>query len=489
MGFIQKIHFFGSLKDGFKCYPSSSAFDKYYDNTSDGWLFLAKKHSNITSYIYVKYGVLTSANDGRPGSCFGIAIDLVDCIFDDLVFLSSNFIAGGIIETMLAEEELITKYSGTQIAFLPHKLSNVQPYLDRWIDRIKSVFAEKELSHRLRPISVNTPDAKDKLVGLHPLSKPTVINDYFEEYGAVVLSPKYKVENISPAERRVREEALQARTQNEKKEQYISRLEISLKKTETLLQEKDLLLREKDEVIVQLKTINSELQIQIDNNRGTLTSQVVKDYHGFWKKLFNLPKRKIEKSSKRKKNKSVPLLILSLVIVPIIGLLLFTYENVKDTSIDTFSDTSVPPQDLLQPNKRVGVKNPNIEESQVELNKILEDQCLYKTQEETYGILRPDEFLKYVQQNHSSVSSLEEFRIHLTSYLWDNSTIVKSYYGDIDKLWDAIEKTNPNSIKRIEDFIESNLKDFPSFQGEVPYNTGLFWKKAIHYLIIVDYSN
>lgn len=199
---IGKIFYFGNPLGGFKTYPIPepipNLFEGYNDNTPEGWKLLAKKEGNITSYTYVLYGVLTSTEGGRISSCLGISIEFVGCYFTNLPILLNEIFL--IIKGLIKDETFVAQTSAGNIGFTVENFTDVREYLDTKSQKIRKLLTD-DFPKYIR-LSEDIPNfEKNNVRSFHPDSSAKLINEIFENYGIVILSPNGALEQKSAAER------------------------------------------------------------------------------------------------------------------------------------------------------------------------------------------------------------------------------------------------------------------------------------------------
>lgn len=200
---ISEIYFFGSLADGFKVYPaknsSSNWYSSFYNNTEENYkLHIVKKGDSVT-YTYVKYGLLTSLNDGRTGSFFGLSIVFNNKYFNNIdVFI--NKICVQIFKALIKEKIILSQNDSTgAIGYVAYDFNSVAPQLNDWITRIRAIISEKYSIYLSSALELADP-ISEKIDGLNDSSANTVILEIIKEKGAILLGPQFPVINLTKKE-------------------------------------------------------------------------------------------------------------------------------------------------------------------------------------------------------------------------------------------------------------------------------------------------
>lgn len=431
--FVGNIFFFGSLEDGFKVYPDlgviTSAYSSYYTNTETDWILVVKKSGNITAYTFVKYELLTSVTNGRPGSCLGISIDFIDYYFQDLELLR-NQVMRKIWDTLIAENILLELHETSgKVAFKPYNLNEVGPYLDAKSQTIRKVITENHFKNV--ELSDHIPDAgANPVYSLHPQSAPVVIREIFETYGVVKLSPRSQIETKSVAQ---------------KAEEKIRALE---GKVDSL----DKQLRRRNEEI-------EELRRRLDGAKeapsydhplaGSIEPEVVA--RASTQKISPKPdQRSVEPAGKAGNKKAV----MAILVCILAAMVFFMLRNlVSPNDVDTKeSDNSNTGRPARQPSHQPDAN---------EVSPIREDGG--------QGFLIAETFLR--DNRGELIPSKDGFKDLLTSYLLKNTEVRRIYQSDKNRLWEKIIELNPNRERAIMNFLDR----YPSFSIEVnnPYQKGL----------------
>jgi hypothetical protein len=450
--FIGDIFYFGSPKDGFKVYPDlgaiSNIFAGYYTNTESDWILVAKKSNDITTYTYVRYGLLTSAVNGRTGSCLGISIDFINYYFTDFELLRTRVIEkiweAFLVENVLLERQEISR----KIAFKPYSLNEVGQYLDAKSQTIRRVITE----HYSKNVKTSNyiPDAEgNPLYELNPRSSAEVITDLFETYGLIKLSPRAPIETKSISQKT--EEQIEALQRKVKMLSY--QLGDKDSEIESLQDELDSL-REGLPLTNQLTGPNNE---QGNNREAKATTRAKKSTS-----LASLL-RILRKPSVRWAFAVV--ICMSGVGGFILGRLFPSSSIEKQTDTHDQSE-SVNPSKAQTISPFYTQHDPRIRE---ERGNVIREAG-------GRGFLVADTFVRMNQGK--SVAGREGFKILLTSYLISNSLkTVRIYGGDKNNLWDNIMKLNPGKEQEIAGFCKSN----PQFTIEVKNK---FQKRILDNLLI-----
>jgi hypothetical protein len=198
------IHYFGSLADGFKIYPYSTnyhnKFSPYYDNSETDWLLHINNSNQSVFYTFVKYGILTSLEKGRAGSCLGIVMEFSNSYFSDFEVFRTSIIEK-VLEIFLQEKRLLSQYPNSDsIAFSAYNLSEVSSYLDNMTVRINEFIYDKFSNYIIPSNRVKIPD-NSSFLGLNSECPNAVIKEMFELTGSIRLSPKYPLEIKTLAEK------------------------------------------------------------------------------------------------------------------------------------------------------------------------------------------------------------------------------------------------------------------------------------------------
>ncbi len=464
--FIGNIFYFGSPKDGFKVYPDlgaiSNIFAGYYTNTETDWILIAKKSDNITRYIYVRYGLLTSVN-GRTGSCLGISIDFINCYFTDLKVFRTKVIEK-IWEALLNNKILleIQETSG-KVAFKSFDLFDVGQYLDDMSKNIREVIANEQYSNYIKPSYEIADAGNNPIYGLHPDSSPSAINEYFRTHGIIKLSPKLPIETKSITE---------------KEEDNKKYLEGEVEKLHRQLKQKDIeitnQLKQKDSEIESLKTklqklqgLNNSFSSEIANVFSESSSTIFKgqiinsqitgpkyDPYLDPQRIFNPPLE--ENESKRRR-------ILDFFQSPIIfGILILLTILLFGAALYLIISPLV-----LFPRMESG-KQANIEDKYTNQSKnqqnssaktnppltFNENVLLIKLEKgKTKAFLNESLFLD--KNKGVRISVIEDFKELLTSYLFKYSPEVSEIYlGDKEMLWNEIISSNQGNKTKITEYLE-----------------------------------
>ncbi len=185
------ITFFGTLKDGFKIYPySSSVYNRlsiFSNQSSTGSRLEVIRYEKSIIYIYVEYGLVTSFENGRPGSCFGISIAFSKKYFNSPEIFFSK-ICKQIFQTLVSEKEILIKNEVTGlIGYLPKDFERVSDVLNEWDERIRAVLSNNYLNY-FSPISEVNLFNGIKVDHVNVQSSAKVIIEILKEKGAIILS-------------------------------------------------------------------------------------------------------------------------------------------------------------------------------------------------------------------------------------------------------------------------------------------------------------
>jgi hypothetical protein len=434
---IDKIFYFGSPKDGFKVYPdlgpASNVFSGYYSNTETDWILVARKEEEITRYTYVRYGLLTSLVDGRTGSCFGISIDFVNHYFTDLkVFQTEIF--ESIWGAILADGQLLqAQESSGIVGFRSYDLYDVASYLDEKSKKIREVIQDKKYAPFVRP-SYEIPQAGDNPVyGLHPDSSPSALNEYFRTYGTIKLSPNLPIETQSAAERQ--------QEQRDNLEKEVARLTEQLRQKDGELQAVNQRLEKLHGLV---KPIFSEFSlkhtIETDSHFGnsrpigqTYEPRSSANHKGpHSATTIHNPSLKEYKLSTNTKKILVGAAIV-FVLLAIISTMYLLSEDGK--------------QEVEKPQTRAPASQPKPTVASPEPITIVREN------RKEVGYLNEAVFLE--QKSGTTISDETDFKEALTSFLFQFSPEVFGMYnGDKDKLWRQIQESNPNSSRKITQYLK-----------------------------------
>ncbi len=429
---VGNIFYFGSPKDGFKVYPDvgavSNVFSGYYSNTETDWILIAKKSDEITRYTYVKYGLLTSAVDGRTGSCFGIAIDFVNHYFTDLKVFRTQIVEGVLGAILDDRQVLEIQTTSGKVAFKSYDLYDVGPYLDEMSKKIREVIADTKYSNYIRP-SYEIPNAGDTLVyGLHPDSSPSAVSECFRTYGAIKLSPNLPIETKSLAE---------------KQEEHRNNLQEEVDKLNRQL-------HQKDEEISGLKQRHDELGELIkplfSRFSDTAVSNESNQYIGERQSRsrtyepYPTPSKAASYKPPQKLNDTKIVIIAAAAIV-LVALFAFGLKYALSEDEKPAVNYNANTSQLLSQQK---TKTPPPT-----------DPLLIKLDNgKRKGFLKESAFLE--RNEGTAVSSEADFKEVLTSYLFASSPQTQDIYkGNKDDLWNKIMELNPTSRRRITDYIRA----------------------------------
>lgn len=214
---ISEVYFFGSMADGFKSYPLANStqnkFSIFYNSTEEGRKLHVIKSGNLVTYTYVKYGLLTSMQNGRTGSCFGISIVIKDKYFgDNNVFI--NKVCEQIYTAIVKEGIILSVNSSNGIvAFSAFDFNSISNILNRWIELIKSVITENYESYLIDSSEIPS-YVSGNIIAIKDSSPNAVILEKLKEKGAVLLGTNYPLVELTEKERLLELEKHFANLQN-----------------------------------------------------------------------------------------------------------------------------------------------------------------------------------------------------------------------------------------------------------------------------------
>lgn len=436
------VYFFGSTLSGFNCFPKSKTFDLYYSNTvSDAWILDIRRFADKIFYTYVQYGLLTSIEGGREGSCFGISIELLNQELVNPISLPKE-IFFEVVETMLEQSVVIAKQPDTgTIGFKVKNLSEAGGYLSKWAEQIRAVVIS-QFSDKMQPIFLGT----GKSCQMHPDTSSEIAADWLSVYNNILVSPTSKVLKSPPE---------------------IVSLEAQFQK---IIQDLELKVGE-------LEVTNSQLNSKIKSLKNSLDDRdkIIKKIEG---EKFNLkgkePKLKRHKKNKpniprvqsiafksqiKRLQKTIPFILLFVVIL--IGSIYYFVSKKPILEDDTNSETTFtePP-----PSTKYEELEPVFTPSQEAKEKIA--KCLPMTYNDGKGhcCLEIELFLNEAQVRGYKVKNISEFK----------GLIVSVIGIDISQI--ELEE-NTDNFKKVSDMIEFNVAKHPD---GVPIYKNRFWVSALN---------
>jgi len=437
---VGSVFYFGAPKDGFKVYPDpgavSNVFSGYYSNIETDWVLIAKKSDEMTRYTYVKYGLLTSAIDGRTGSCFGIAIDFVNHYFTDLKVFRTQIVEG-VLGAILDDRQVLEIQEGSgKVAFKSYDLYDVGSYLDEMSKKIRAVIADRKYSNYVRP-SYEIPDAGENPVyGLHPDSSPSAMNEYFRTNGVIKLSPKYPVETKSFSEK-----------QEEHKKNLQEEIEKLTKQLNQKDDEIDRLKQRHDKLEGLIKPIFSEFSstgATKESNQPIGESQTrnpsYEPYHTAPKPAYYNPR---EDRPPRQKWSTTEKTIVAAAAIALLLLLFGLKYALSEDEKPGVNNNANPSQLFSQSPTATTSPSPEPLSIRVDNGK-------------RKGFLRESAFLE--KEEGKIVSSEADIKEALTSYLFESSPEVQELYkNNKEDLWNKIIELNPSSNRKIGEYIKAKV--------------------------------
>lgn len=451
------VYYFGSLKNGFECYPQSNLFDGYYNNFIKDDLLTVRKHGSIVRYVYVKYDLVTSVRNGREGSCFGVVLEFTDIYFNDIKEYY-NFFYEGVMPAIINEKQLLKNITHSQIAFVPNALRNVIIYLDKWRDKIIDAL-NKKLRHYISPLSGEINDSSNSAMSMHPYSNEKAIKECFSRYGAINLSASYQVEHYSPSEKKILEKEFERAEKEQINTEYF---EVERKQLIEKIKDLKRQLHEAREII---KLRNDKFDIyKSEANKDVYSGLRNSNY----KKQTKAKRETFYKIFDFLKENVVYVVIFLVLIVFLTLIVSKNYQSLDNREDLLFRDTtsdSVEKKDMQK--QKYDFANSYISEG---------DDNVLLCNDEKNICLNEIMFLDYAEDKYKSVKNGKECLSHIVEYLWEHSSTIKKLYNDKDELSDYIINNNKQMMASIRSHIKSNNK---LGLVDVGYNTGKYWRKTL----------
>lgn len=475
MSNVKNVYIFGSMKDGFKASPSTSQFDHLYNNALTGWQIAIDRLDNIVRYTFVLYDVLTSTDEGRSGSCFGIAIDMDGYffampkqLFPDLFDL--------ITKNVIKEAKILTRNPvNHKVAYVAFNFTEIQTEVDSLIQRIR-FYVDSNFNATLIKINNNIPNKGKESMGLHPDSSELAIMDMFTQYGSVILSPRFNLMKNSYVEVIQHKDALILKLKDEIERLNSIQLEFDQYKKSIGELKKSKKGKPKDASQIDNSIINLtpesvsnevfELRQQLaqkDNELALLKIQLLQNSYK------DIPNQRPESPSKIRGVRDNIFYGLAIGIIIVVIISVFILFSDKDKNIQV--STSPKNKQTEETSTRITTNSTMNEER---MTSILNDDYLYMSSDGNKVFLNIGNFLKKMTSENKSVADADECIEEIVNYLW-NSEQISKVYSNKSYLLEFIKNNNTDSVREIEKFIKGNLKGKPS----VPFNNGDYWYKAI----------
>ena len=165
---------------------SPGIFDSFYTNCApESWIMNIRKVNSSVFHTFVKYGLITSFENGRSGSHFGISIRAKNYYFNNIKLLHELF--EKIEDVMLDERKLIGKNKFDQRGFIPKSICQESDYLDNFSQRIKNVFKQSEFNDNFKQLPLEIPNG-ERYYKVHINSNQESFYNYFKETGCIQVS-------------------------------------------------------------------------------------------------------------------------------------------------------------------------------------------------------------------------------------------------------------------------------------------------------------
>lgn len=475
MSNVKNVYIFGSMKDGFKAYPSTSQFDHLYNNALTGWQIAIDRLDNIVRYTFVLYDVLTSTDEGRSGSCFGIAIDMDGCLFAKPKQLFPDLF-DLITKNVIKEAKILTRSPvNHKVAYVAFNFTEIQTEVDTLIQRIR-FYVDSNFNETLIKINNSIPNKGKESMGLHPDSSELAIMDMFTQYGSVILSPRFNLMKNSYTEVIQHKDALILKLKDEIERLNNIKIEFEQYKKSVEESKKSKKGKPKDAAPVDNSRINLRPET-VPNQDSDLMQQLAQKDNELELLKIQLQQNSFKNTANQRQEPSSVIsgvsdnifygLAIGIIIVAIISVFILLFNGGKSQPV---SSSQKNPSAEVAPTPS---KNSNTATEKQETDSSDSD---YITIDDKTGkiFLNIDSFLSKMTAEQKSVTNLDECLNEIVEFLL-NSKQIKKWYLHQNDLLDFIKKNNKKSASEIEKFIKLNLKNSTS----VPFNTDEYWYKAI----------
>lgn len=427
MSNVKNVYIFGSMKDGFKAYPSTSQFDHLYNNALTGWQIAIDRLDNIVRYTFVLYDVLTSTDEGRSGSCFGIAIDMDGCLFAKPKQLFPDLF-DLITKNVIKEAKILTRSPvNHKVAYVAFNFTEIQTEVDTLIQRIR-FYVDSNFNETLIKINNSIPNKGKESMGLHPDSSELAIMDMFTQYGSVILSPRFNLMKNSYTEVIQHKDALILKLKDEIERLNNIKLEFERYKKSVEESKKSNKGKPKGASPVDNSRINLRPET-VPNQDSELMQQLAQKDNELELLKIQLQQNSFKNTANQRSEPSSVIsgvsdnifygLAIGIIIVAIISVFVFMLKKCGPPP---------PPPDKRTSNE-VSMPRPanpsKIDEAQA--IDISSDSYIVVSKDGDKAFLNIENFLKKMTLEKKEVADVDECLIEIVDYLWGSEQIPKVY--------------------------------------------------------------